>query len=89
MKMYDSEIERSMKEFDLAWKEFYKGKPKPKTDEEDRKLDVEFHEWYNNIRKQSDTGKTPAEMGERMLELCFDDEPPQSEQKKSIGRKIL
>lgn len=50
------------KEFELAWKEFFKNKPKPKTDEEDRKQQEEFIHWYNYIRKQSDTGKTPAEM---------------------------
>ena len=53
---------RGMKEFELAWQEFFKDKPKPKNDEEDRKQQEEFQHWYNYIRKQSDTGKTPAEM---------------------------
>ena len=68
-------FERSVKEFDLAWKEFCRGKPEPKTDEEDVKQEMEFADWYNNIRKQSDTGKTPAEMGERMIEFGVDEEP--------------
>ncbi|MBI2629852.1 hypothetical protein HYW76_02010 [Candidatus Pacearchaeota archaeon] len=53
---------RGMKEFDLAWEEFFKDKPEPKNDEEEKKEQEEFHYWYNHVRKQSDTGKTPAEM---------------------------
>jgi len=53
---------RSMKEFEIAWQEFFKDKPKPKNDEEERKEQEEFHHWYNYVRKQSDTGKTPVEM---------------------------
>lgn len=52
----------SSKEFDLAWKEFFKNKLCPKTDKEEKKQLEEFTEWYNNVRKQSDTGKTPNEM---------------------------
>lgn len=52
----------SIKEFELAWNEFFKNKKRPKNDEEDRKQQKEFMDWYNNVRKQSDTGKTPAEM---------------------------
>mgnify|MGYP001592733254 CR=1 FL=1 len=53
---------RSMKEFEMAWEEFFKNKLKPKNDEEDRKQQEDFYLWYNYARKQSDTGKTPAEM---------------------------
>ncbi|MFH1711210.1 MAG: SEC-C metal-binding domain-containing protein [Nanoarchaeota archaeon] len=53
---------RGMKEFEVAWAEFFKDKPEPKNDEEDRKQQEDFHHWYNYVRKQSDTGKTPAEM---------------------------
>ena len=49
-------------ESEKAWEEFFKDKPEPKTDEEDRKQQEEFYQWYNYVRKQSDTGKTPAEM---------------------------
>ena len=52
----------AMREFDMGWKEYFKSKPKPKNDEEEKKQLEEFHYWYNNVRKQSDTGKTPAEM---------------------------
>ena len=69
------EFERSVKEFDLAWREFFKDKPKPRTEKEDLKRQTEFADWYNNIRKQSDTGKTPAEMGERIIEFGVDEEP--------------
>lgn len=69
------EFERSVSEFDLGWKEFFRGKPEPKTDEEDIKQQMEFADWYNNVRKQSDTSKTPAEMGERMIEFGVDEEP--------------
>lgn len=53
---------RSMKESEIAWNEFFKDKPKPKNEEEDKKQQEEFFYWYNYVRKQSDTGKTPAEM---------------------------
>jgi hypothetical protein len=49
-------------EFEKAWQEFFKDKPEPTNDYEERKEQEEFYHWYNNIRKQSDTGKTPAEM---------------------------
>jgi len=51
-----------MKEFEMAWQEYFKDKLNPKNDEEEKKELEEFHYWYNHIRKQSDTGKTPAEM---------------------------
>ena len=53
---------QAMKEFELAWQEFFKNKPEPKNDEEERKEQEEFIHWYNYVRKQSDTGKTPAEI---------------------------
>lgn len=68
------EAKGSMRELDLAWEEFFKDKPEPKNEEEERKEQEEFLNWYNNVRKQSDTGKTPKEMGERMLNSRFDDE---------------
>ena len=60
------------KEFDLAWQEFFKDKPEPENDEEDRKQQEEFYLWYNYERKQSDTGKTPAEMYKEV----YGKEPP-------------
>src|SRR3989344_6217263 len=62
------------KEFELAWQEFFKNKPKPKNDEEERKEQEEFHHWYNYVRKQSDTGKTPAEMYKEI----YGKEPPKN-----------
>ena len=62
----------SLGEFELAWKEFFKDKLNPKTDEEERKEQEEFHYWYNNVRKQSDTGKTPVEMGQRIINFGWD-----------------
>ena len=53
---------RSIEEFETAWQEFFKDKPEPKNDNEDKKQQEEFYHWYNYVRKQSDTGKTPAEM---------------------------
>ena len=52
----------TMKEHESAWQEFFKDKPEPKNDEEERKEQEEYAHWYNFERKQSDTGKTPAEM---------------------------
>jgi hypothetical protein len=51
-----------MKEFEMAWEEYFKNKPEPKTEKEDKREQEEFHHWYNYIRKQTDTGKTPVEM---------------------------
>ncbi|PIZ82538.1 hypothetical protein COX97_04335, partial [Candidatus Pacearchaeota archaeon CG_4_10_14_0_2_um_filter_05_32_18] len=63
MNQKDKQIEnaiKGMKEFEMAWQNFLKDKPEPKNDEEERKEQEEFHHWYNYVRKQSDTGKTPA-----------------------------
>ena len=58
----NKELHQVMNEFEIAWEEFFNKKPSPKNDEEEKKQSEEFAYWYNNIRKQSDTGKTPAEM---------------------------
>lgn len=58
----------------MAWNEFFKDKPEPKNDDEDRKQQEEFHNWYNHVRKQSDTGKTPAEMYKEI----YGKEPPKT-----------
>lgn len=63
----------AIKEHEMAWQEFFKNKPRPKNDEEERKEQEEFHHWYNCIRKQGDTGKTPAEMYKEV----YGKEPPQ------------
>ncbi len=53
---------KGAEEFDLAWKEFFKDKPRAKNDNPEKKQMEEFIHWYNYVRKQSDTGKTPDEM---------------------------
>jgi len=63
-----------MRELNMAWGEYFKNKPKPKNDDEEKKQLEEFHHWYNNVRKQSDTGKTPAEM----FKEIYGKEPPES-----------
>jgi len=65
---------KSMQEFEMAWQEFFKDKPNPKNDGEERKEQEEFHHWYNYVRKQSDTGKTPAEMYKEV----YRKEPPEN-----------
>ena len=55
-------VNRATEEFELAWKEFFKNKPKPRNDQQEKKQLEDFTNWYNNVRKQSDTGKTPATM---------------------------
>jgi thioredoxin-like negative regulator of GroEL len=55
-------------EFAIGMKEFFDKKEQPGTDEEERTQMQEFVFWYNNVRKQSDTGKTPAEMNERIMQ---------------------
>ena len=52
----------AIREYKMAFEEFFKYKPKPKNEKESKKQMDEFMYWYNNVRKQSDTGKTPAEM---------------------------
>jgi hypothetical protein len=72
--MKDKKQSDAMKEFDLAWNEYFKNKPKPKNDEEEKREQEEFHYWYNHVRKQSDTGKTPAEMYKEI----YGKEPPKN-----------
>jgi len=77
MNQKDKQIEnaiKGMKEFEMAWHEYFKNKPEPKNDEEERKEQEEFHHWYNYVRKQSDTGKTPAEMYKEI----YGKDPPKS-----------
>ena len=64
---------KGVKEFELAWQEFFKDKPEPTNDEEEKKEQEEFYHWYNYVRKQSDTGKTPVEMYKEL----YGKEPPQ------------
>ena len=58
----NKELPQAMSEFENAFQEFFNKKPNPKNNEEEKKQSEEFAYWYNNIRKQSDTEKTPAEM---------------------------
>ena len=52
----------AIREYRIAFEEYFKDKPKPKNIKESKKQMGEFVYWYNNVRKQSDTGKTPSEM---------------------------
>ncbi|MFW6283714.1 MAG: SEC-C metal-binding domain-containing protein [Minisyncoccales bacterium] len=70
---------KGINEFNSAFEEYFKDKPKPKNDEEDKKQLEEFTFWYNNVRKQSDTGKTPAEMYKEK----YGEEPPEKPKKPS------
>ncbi len=62
----NKELTQGMKEFEMAWEEFFKNKPEPKNEKEEKKEMEDFMNWYNNVRKQSDTGKTPSEMYEEI-----------------------
>jgi hypothetical protein len=75
----------AMKEFDFAWNEYFKDKPRPKDDEEDKKQQEEFHHWYNYIRKQRDTGKTPAEMYKEI----YGEEPPKDSFDNSKPSRVM
>ncbi|MEK6859464.1 MAG: hypothetical protein AABX54_01485 [Nanoarchaeota archaeon] len=68
------EAYKAFKESELAWQEFFKNKPEPTNDEEEKKEQEEYCHWYNYVRKQSDTGKTPAEMYKEI----YGKEPPQN-----------
>lgn len=72
--MKDSNQRHGMGEFNMAWEEYFKDKPKSKNDDEEKKQLEKFHYWYNYVRKQSDTGKTPAEMYREI----YGKEPPKS-----------
>ena len=50
----------AIREYRIAFEEYFKDKPK--NAKESKKQMEEFVYWYNNVRKQSDTGKTPSEM---------------------------
>lgn len=54
------------REFKLAWEEYSKNNVEPKNNLEMEKQTEDFMNWYNNIRKQSDTGKTPNQMYEEI-----------------------
>ena len=47
-----------------GWMEFFKDHPNPKQPEIDDEKMMEFIFWYNNVRKQTDSGKTPVEMND-------------------------
>ncbi len=72
--MKDNNQRQAMVEFEMAWQEFFKNKPEPRNDEEEKKEQEDFHHWYNHVRKQSDTGKTPAEMYKEI----YGKEPPKN-----------
>jgi len=69
----------AQKEFDLAWEEYFKDKSYPENGEEEKKELEEFYHWYNYVRKQPDTGKTPAEMYKEV----YEEEPPKEVIKES------
>lgn len=52
----------AIREYGMGFGEYFKNKPKPKNDKEMKKQMDEFMYWYNHVRKQSDTKKTPDEM---------------------------
>jgi len=66
------ELPPAMREFENAFQEFFNKKPRPKNEEEEKEQSEEFTYWYNNVRKQGDTGKTPAEMYKEI----YGKEPP-------------
>ena len=68
----------AMSEFDKGWDEFFKDKPEPESLEEHESQMAEFTKWYNTVRPQSDTGKTPEQMyaegqSDRIYEESKDD----------------
>lgn len=72
MRKLHSDDEQAIKELTDALTEFMEGKPAPESNEEFMEQHQKFIKWYNNVRKQSDTGKTPKEMGRRMLKPRHD-----------------
>lgn len=87
-RMNDEEMKkeslRSIEESEKAWQEFFANKPKPKNDDEDKKQQEEYCHWYNFVRKQSDTGKTPAEMYEEL----YGEEPKEHGDEKRPSRMM-
>jgi len=68
----DGKMSAAIRESKMAWDEFFKNKPKPKNKLDEKKQFEDYINWYNNERKQSDTGKTPAEMYNEV----YGEEPP-------------
>ena len=62
MIMKNDKVPVAIREYKMAFEEFFKDKPKPKNDKEMKSQMEEFVYWYNYVRKQSDNGKTPAQM---------------------------
>ena len=67
-------LSQAQKEFDMAWKEFFRDRDKPENDDEEKKQMEKFIHWYNDVRKQSDTGKTPAQMYKEIYGIESKDE---------------
>ena len=62
----DEETAPAIREYRMAMAEYFKDKPNQKNDKELKKQMDVFVYWYNHVRKQSDTGKTPDEMYEKI-----------------------
>lgn len=55
---------KAIQEYEKALKEYFGDKSEFESGKEAEKKMKEFMHWYNFERKQSDTGKTPAQMWE-------------------------
>ena len=64
MKNDEQEMPPAIREYRMAFEEYFSKQPKHKNKKESTRQMEEFQQWYNNERKQSDTGKTPAQMWE-------------------------
>lgn len=62
MKKDKNDIPPAIREYRMGFEEYFKDKPKPRNKQESKRQMEDFQYWYNNVRKQSDTGKTPAQM---------------------------
>jgi len=83
--MTKKELDKAMNEFGNAFTEYFKDKPLPSSEKERNKAMLEFTNWYNFERKQSDTGLTPHEMEERLIKK----EPTSFETFKNEAEKYL
>ena len=72
MKKDETNIPPAIREYRMAFEEYFSKQSKPKNDKEQEKQFEDFQHWYNNIRKQTDTGKTPAQM----YEEAYGERPP-------------
>jgi hypothetical protein len=86
---------KAISEFNAGWKEFFSDKTQPENSNERQKQLEEFRLWYNTVRKQSDTQKTPQHMWddqhgeERRFTADFEDDADLEETEFQVAESMF